>query len=669
MIKSIKVKFSRPALLLIFFALLCCLVACGGSKDTATGTTTTTTNLSSLTLSLTKVSDGTTATSVSAGSPVQLTAVVIDIDGSPVVNKTVTFTAVTVGLITFNGTPDTGSALTNSSGIATIIIYAAAGVTSGATDINATVTGATANTISGSTGIDVATLNLHLSALTVTPGTISAGGSAAVSITVLDSSNNPYTSSIPVSFTSSGVGATITDQAYTVNGIASATYTDTSYAGTDTITATLTGTTITQTGNITVTPATAGSIIFVSATPTNISLPNTGGAITSTVVFKVLDAVGNPLSKLVDFTLSTTTGNITINPTSTQSDGSTGLVQTIVTAGTVSTPVRVLATIHGTTLTSTSSQLVISTGLPTQKGFDLSATVLSMEGWNYSLTTSTVNAALVDRFQNPVPDGTAVYFTASGGSIDPSCVTTGGACSVTFRGEEPRPRLTDPNPKPAKNGRVVILAYAIGEESFTDLTGSGTFNHLTDPFTDMPDPWVDVNEDGIFDQSEPFKDTYNRGSYSVADGCFNGVLRDYISSDSCYSSPKSIYVRRSLTIVLSSSDTLITVNNGNPITFVCGSGTPVTVPVLVTDVNTNIMPINTTISFATSAGTIISPTSFTVGNGSPMNPGHYNVMLQPDASSTCTGSDTTGIFSVTVTTPDPVAIPTGSYIVVTETHP
>ena len=38
MIKSIKVKFSRPVLLLIFFALFFCLSGCGGSKDESTGT-------------------------------------------------------------------------------------------------------------------------------------------------------------------------------------------------------------------------------------------------------------------------------------------------------------------------------------------------------------------------------------------------------------------------------------------------------------------------------------------------------------------------------------------------------------------------------------------------------------------------------------------------------
>ena len=432
MAKSTKGKLLLSALFLIFFVLFCCFSGCGGSTSSTTTSTTTPTDLSSLTLSLATYPGGTPTTSVSGDSPTKLTAVARDTDGKPVKDKTVTFTAVTTGLITFGGTPDTGTALTDSSGVATIIIYAAAAVTSGATDINATVTGATANTISGNTGIAVAPANLHLSDLTITPGTgiISPGGTAAVSVIVLDSSTPPqaYLPSVPVSFTSNNVHAlkaTITAQAYTINGIAYATYTDITGAGSvDTIRATIVGTAITKTGQITVSSTSAGSITFVSATPTNISLKNTGGSVTtqSTVVFQVKDQIGNFMSQLVDFSLDTTAGGITLTGggttySATSDAGNQGYVSTIVYAGTSPTPVRVLATIHGTSppITSTSIQLVISTGIPTQNNISLAASILNMEAWTVDGVVSVVTARLVDRFQNPVPDGTAVSFWASGG--------------------------------------------------------------------------------------------------------------------------------------------------------------------------------------------------------------------------------------------------------------
>ena len=667
MIKLIKVKFPRPALLLIFFALFCCLSGCGGSKDeTATGTGTvipSTVDQSSLTLSLTKLSDGTSTAQVSGDSPTWLTAVAIDIDGSPVVGKTVTFTPVTSGIITFNGSSDaTGTALTNSSGVATIIIYAVG--SSGATDINALVTGATGNTISGSTGVQVQPPNLHLSSLTITPGTIPAGASAAVSITVLDSSNNPYLPSVPVSFTSYGAAAipakaTITSQVYTTNGVASATYKDINYGATDTITATLVGTTLTKSGPIIVNPASAGSIMFVSATPTNISLPGTGGTTSSTVVFKVVDTNGDPIQRTVDFVLDTTVGTITLSTASAPSDPITGLVQTIVHAGTVHTSVRVSATIHGTSLTSTSDKLVISTGIPTQNNISLAATRLNMEAFTVDGEISVVTARLADRFQNPVPDGTAVAFTASGGSIEPSCVTTGGACSVNFVSQEKRPRITDPIPRPAKSGRVVIMAYALGEESFVDTNGNGVYNTATDTFTDMPEPFLDVNENGIRDQNEPFIDSDSSGTYSVADGNFNGVLRDTSSGAT------TIHVRDSLTIVLSTHEALITVNGGSPIVLAkCVDGTafsnndPVFVDVIVTDLNGNTMPEGTTINFVTTNGTIISPVSFVVGNCSMDPPASYTVLMQSDATQgagpiyICSNSKTTGVLQVTVRSKD-----------------
>ena len=387
------------------------------------------------------------------------------------------------------------------------------------------------------------------------------------------------------------------------------------------------------------------------------------------------DQIGNFMLQLVDFSLDTTAGGITLTGggttySATSDAGNQGYGSTIVNAGTSPTPVRVLATIHGTSppITSTSIQLVISTGIPTQNNISLAASILNMEGWTVDGVVSVVTARLVDRFQNPVPDGTAVSFWASGGHIDSSCTTTNGACSVNFFSQEKRPRKDgiDPNtglppvaPFPYKNGRVVVQAFAQGEESFIDLNGDGTFNHLTETFIDMPDPWLDYNEDGIYNQSEPFHDTYSAAGYSLADGCFNGVLRDYVSPDSCYSSPDFIDVRRSLTIVLSSKEASITINNDNPINLAhCVDGTPfvnapLSFPVLITDINENIMPIDTTIAFNATNGTIIGPTSFTVGNGSPKDPAPYNVTMQSDATQdaglTCTNSKTTGLFEVTVT--------------------
>jgi hypothetical protein len=80
-----------------------------------------------------------------------------------------------------------------------------------------------------------------------------------------------------------------------------------------------------------------------------------------------------------------------------------------------------------------------------------------------------VTARLSDHFHNPVPDGTAVYFTTNGGAIQPSCTTVGGACTVNWISQNPRPQ----NGPISLLGRPTILVYAIGEESFVDANGNG----------------------------------------------------------------------------------------------------------------------------------------------------------------------------------------------------
>lgn len=633
----------------------------GGSTGTGTGGSTggggggTTTG--SMALSLTKLSDNSATTSVSVDSPAKLTAIATNADGTRVGGKVVTFS--TASDLSFN--PSSGTALTDANGVASITVTA--GSTTGAASITADAADTSGAAISGTIGMSVTSPNLSLSAMTITPATISAGGSAGVGLTVYDGSGKPFATSVPVSFTSNGVQtgkATITQQVYTVNGVASATYRDLNYGAVDTITATLTlaGTTFTKQGTVTVNLASAGSISFVSATPTNIALKGTGGvgrSETSIVVFKVLDTNGNPIKKTVNFSLvaNTTVGGLSLSASSADSDPISGQVQTIVNAGTESTPVRVTATISGITppITTTSDVLVVSTGIPAQDSFSIAASTLNIEGWKYDGVTSDVTVRLADHFKNPVPDGTAVSFRTCGGSIPASCTTTNGACTVQFTSQAPRPA----------NGRAVVLAYALGEESFTDLNGNGIYD-LGEPWNDMPDPWLDCDENGVYELGEDFIDTTGAGHYYGGDGIYNGILRD-----PSIVGRTTIHDRGSLTIVLSGSDASITINNGNPINLphctngVAFNNTATSFTITVTDLNGNIMPAGTTISFATTNGTITSiPTSYTVQNTSTKTPPTFLVRMISDAtqdpnSLACSNSKTSGDFTVTVSTPKAVS--------------
>jgi len=504
-----------------------------------------------------------------------------------------------------------------------------------------------------------------------------------------------YATPLTVQFTSAcaAIGkATLTASVTTVNGTANASYLDNGCNNAspgDTITASLSnGGTVT--GILPIGAPALGSIQYVSAvtspatTPPVITLKGTGGASrseTARVTFKVVDSAGNPVGNtLVNFSLNTSLGGLALSSASATSDPTTGYVVTNVISGTISTAVRVSATTGA--LSTQSDQLVISTGVPAQDEFSLSASAHNIEAWNYDGVTSTLTARLADHFKNPVPDGTAVSFTSEGGSVVASCNTLGGACTTVLTSQESRPA----------NGRVTVLARAIGEEAFTDSNGNGTADagELFDAngvSTDMPEAFIDYNENGTREINEPYFDFNGNGSYDAADGKYNGVLCTTPGAGIC-STQKSIDARGSQIIVFSSSDATISINNNNTIALTpCNpatGNTPTTITVAVVDVNGNAMPAGTQVHFNSDNGIITGATANpyvvpdTIGcrTNNPVTGaayvcpasarsatfGNIPVTVVSDATWTpadpaagtparCTNPSNSGTFSVTVTSP------------------
>ncbi len=681
----------RRSLLALLITLPVLLAGCGGKEvagttpTTSTGGGSTTTGQTSMALSLVNAA-GSTVTSISSSSPAFARAVLTDTNGIAIPNTVVTFsTDATLATLT----PSTGTALTDSSGIASISIAPATISAAGAATLTATasVSGAT---VTGSTGFTIGAATYSMSTITLGAGSTSAAplsafGTTSVSVTV-SSNGTPITSPQIVNFTSSCAAsgtAVLSTGITTVNGVATASYRDNGCAGSDVITASLSGTSVSQTVTIYVTPAAVGSIQFISATPQIISLSGTGGTSSSQVAFKVLDGGGNPLAgKIVTFNLSTTLGGITLTPSAPAqaTSDANGLVFTNVNAGVVSTPVRVTATTPNSTntgvLSTQSNQLTITTGIPAQSSFSLSASTLNIEGWDLDGTTTTITARLADHFNNPPPDGTAVNFTSEGARVVGSCTTVNGDCSVTFNSQALRP----------SDGRVTVLAYAVGEESFIDTNGNGvadkapggTFGaELVDALgisTDKPEAWVDYNENLVRDNTEPYIDFNSNGAYDAADGFYNGVLCDNIATSSAgtCSTTKTIHVRGGIVIVLSGSTPVVTSNiatlttysagtlNLDPANGTYGCGGTQTIQVKIVDARGNLMPAGTTVNFtATGNGTVVGTGgSFPVENASTAIASipayNYSVTVKGDGSlsgGTCTDTTTAGTLSVTVTTP------------------
>jgi hypothetical protein len=671
-----------------------------GSGTTAAGTAT-----ASVAVSMSS-SAGAAVTSVSPDQPASLQALVKNASGAGVANAAVTFTTTDKTGVFI---PSSGTALTDANGVARVGLPA--GGQAGAFTVTAAST-VDGKAFLGSTNYTVSFPTLTLSALTVAPATLSAGGTASLAVTVLNGST-PFTPAQSISFTSPCVTAgkaTISSPVTTVNGVATTSYTDKGCGGADTITAStvLSGTTFTKAGTVNVLTAAAGQIGFVSALPQNISLKGTGGAgrqESATVTFRVLDKNSNPVSgQAVIFSLNTTVGGITLNPAS-ATTGADGTVSTVVAAGTINTPVRVTAALPGTTLATLSDQLVISTGVPDQNSFSLSTQIFNVEGMGHdgcpAPVGSSVTVRLADHFNNPAPDGTAVSFTAEGGTVDASCLTgltsttlTNGAvvtqkgvpgeCSVRFCAASPRPA----------DGRVTILAYALGEENFNDLNGNNLVEEASEFLAsrdDLGDPFRNdraisgANANGIDDVwasgnatralGETFIDSNGDGSWTKnGDGQYNGVLKSPLNVNT--TPANTVHIRGSLVQVLSTSEARIDALSATPfILDHCVDGTAFvngakTFAFAIRDTNTktftpntlqgNILPAGTKIEFSTSNGTLLSNASFTVPNTAEPSQAvwTYAVSIQSDATQTtaalgylCTNQITSGAVNVKVTTP------------------
>ncbi len=589
------------------------------TSDTAVG-------IATLALSLTN-SSGTAITQVAPDQAGVLKATVKNASGAVVPSVAVTFTTTdSTGAFL----PSSGTALTGASGVAQVGLPA--GTQAGAFTVtaNASVGGASAK---GTISYAVAFPTLTLSALSINPATLSSGGNASVGVTV-SSGGSPYTPPLAVSFASPCVAAgkaTMGSPVTTQSGVATASYVDKGCGVADVITASVTlgGATVTRTGTITVLPASAGSIKFVSANTTNIALKGTGGVGRqefSTLTFTVYDTTGNVVAgKLIDFVFAdsnsaTTVGGLTLNPSSATS-AADGTVTTLVTAGTIPTSVRVVASTGG--VSTLSNVLVVSTGVPDQKHFSLSTEIGNCEGWNFDQECSRVWVTLGDHFGNPAPDGTAVNFTTNGGVIGASCYTGdipvpttplgqttnskvgpgSGTCSVLLRSGNPR----------TPNGRVTVLAYALGEEDFFDTNGNNVYD-TGEPFDNKSsDIFRDDNEDGIWNPGEPCIGPNTNGVCSSVELpiMYNGVLN---RSQPPQGAP-TLYVSRQLVQVFSGSYAAITFNTP---ALVCAPGGTTDVQVTVTDQNGRIMPAATTIEFSVVVGTAgdatVTPASYTVPN-------------------------------------------------------
>lgn len=552
-----------------------------GGNDTPGGASLT--SVPTITLAIVDSTDTTlTSNAIGSGALFYAKAVVKSASGGAVANKLVTFsTASTVATLAQS------SALTDINGIAKVQISPVSATAANAGNL---IAAATVDKVAVSSDLDYGTsaANVSLTNMVVAPTSISALQSSAVTVEGRVNGFLAGNSAVVVNFSASCGTFSPASAPTSSAGIVSTTYQSAATcSGPVTLTAQSTGATA-VTGSITVATALPANVVFSSATvPLMVTSAASGGQKQSTLKFQVLNSSGGAMpGQNVNIVLSpatisagvtfTVTGN-----TSTQSvttDGS-GYASVTVSSGTLPTPVIVTAALANTsTIQASSSGVAVTSGRATQNAASLSATKLSIEAFRTDGIQTTLTLRVADRQGNPVPAGAVVNFVASHGLVEGTCsLDARSQCSVDY---------TSQGPIRGTNGRVAILAYMDGEESFIDRNGDNVWQS-GETFYDVGTLYRDDNESLGYDTAT--EQLYPGGATGNAT-CAGDIYSYPSVANTCDGTwSTSIRVRQQTIIALATSNALITLTSGR---------TASEFSVRVTDANGNAMPTGTTVTAA-----------------------------------------------------------------------
>lgn len=524
------------------------------------------------------------STSINSASPATVTATLADGKGQPVAGEVVTFTVVR-GLATTN----VATALTDANGRAVVVLVPASSATAGADEVTAQ-TRYAGTDLQSTKGFQVQATNVTLAAFTASVNSLGAYGQTTLTLTINGAAaGSPVSINVSSSCVLQGK-ATLSPSSFT----ATTTTVELQYKDNgcgalqseDRLLASIVGGTspsVPLTLPI-VTPESA-SLAFISASPEIIYLKGSGFTETSTVVFELRDRAGNTLpNRDVLLSLLTDSAGLLLEggtqPVTRKSDAA-GRVSVQINSGAIPTPVRIQASLAGSTppISTVSSNLSVGVGLPSQQNFSLSQRTRNIEGMNIDGATNTYTIIASDRSGNPVPTGTSINFVTESGQIE-AVTQTGISPIAPAPGTYPNPGtgsqlslavagFQSSNPRP-EDGRVTVTAYAAGEESFIDVNGNNQYD-TGEPFQDLGDLYKDRLFDGVFDASvdEVIPLGGNRSAACVVPGSFGSVQGALLSfdvglpsrpstCDATWSGPggsgaRSVYVRRSIETVLSTS--------------------------------------------------------------------------------------------------------------------
>ena len=500
-------------------------------------------------------------------------------------------------------------------------------------------------TVTGTVDYQTSAANVSLGQFTATTGTITALQSTPVSVKALINGTAATSGQVSVSFSTLCGSFSPAIAVSSSDGTVSSVYQSVAgCSGAVTLNAQALGA-ATVTTSVNVTPAQAANLLFDSTSQATIFTSKaTSGVKQATLKFKVVDANGAPLaSQAVNLSLSTTAVNAGVTfaggttNVQTVSTDALGLAAVTVSAGALPTPVVVTASLVSVpSLVASSLTLAVTSGVPTQLAASLAGEPLSLEAFNTDGVTSKISFRIADRQGNPVPPSTAVTLVASHGLIQGSCVLNSvSACSVTYVSQGARPT----------SGRVAVLAYLDGEESFVDANGNNVYD-ANEEFSDTGTVFRDDNENDTRETSEQLYPGGQVGGVTCTRKIPN-TPEPLSVGDTCNNQwDDSIRVRKQLTLVMATSKARVTLV----------ASTSTNLNFTVSDLNGNSMADGTTVAVAplSPACSIVSPPGVqptTIKNST-------NASLHSVPLAGCAGT------KVTVTVTSPNGTPTSTQLLV-----
>lgn len=444
-------------------------------------------------------SSGNSSNTVQAAGVLTARATATDANGAVRSNVIVTFT-VSSSLASL--APISGTALTDSKGVAQIVLVA--GTSAGALNVQASaaISGTTAVTSIAPFQILAAPIptdpngkiQLGLVDLNNMAGNLVTSGNNLTAKAIVTTPEGKPAVGVVVTFVVDTTTAIISPNAGTaltnINGVAQVTLSAGAGTGAGTITATATvagGTPVQSRATFTVGPSNTAivtAVNFVSASPNDKSIVikgagGNGRTEVALLTFTVVDSSNTGIAnRKVNFSTQSTEA-VSLVSSSGITD-STGRVTAAVSSGSKPTTLRVIATVDGSSISAISDTVAVTTGLPTQTAFTILREKANVEGFDFGNITNTITVLLADANGGVVANGTPVVFTTDSGAIigdqglnDTARCLTGppsrpGSCSVIWRSQTPNKPIVTVTAT-ATNGNESLTAVT----QFTNSTTTG----------------------------------------------------------------------------------------------------------------------------------------------------------------------------------------------------